>query len=193
MAWQDVPLAGGGTEKRYQCNGWDTTEKGPKSGLNAILATRDGHLVARGDGARILSVGKFRESRTATLTDADIVGHNVRYGVLFEDECNRLVPKFTYPATNYTSCDTEFFEDSAAQISAGRVLTMEAATNGAISGGKHDASVSGIGFANGRSSRAALMSGFPASTRLCAMGPAGNTQAAAQAGGKTGLKTAVPS
>ncbi|RVN97031.1 hypothetical protein CN105_02590 [Sinorhizobium meliloti] len=122
---EDVPLAGGGTEKRYQCNGWDTTENGPKSGLNAILATCDGHLVARGDGARILTVGKFRESRTATLTDADIVGHNVQYGVLFEDECNRLVPKFTYPATNYTSCDTDFFEDTDAQIAAGRVLTME--------------------------------------------------------------------
>ncbi|RVG73037.1 hypothetical protein CN223_26770 [Sinorhizobium meliloti] len=120
-----VPLNGGGTEKRYECNGWDTTENGPKSGLNAILSTCDGHLVARGDGARILTVGKFRESRTATLTDADIVGHQVQYDVLFEDECNRLVPKFTYPATNYTSCDTDFFEDTAAQLSAGRVLTQE--------------------------------------------------------------------
>ncbi|MDX0478742.1 hypothetical protein GOC75_12255 [Sinorhizobium medicae] len=120
-----VPLKGGGTEPRYECNGWDTTENGPKSGLNAILSTCDGHLVARGDGARILTVGKFRESRTATLTDADIVGHQVQYDVLFEDECNRLVPKFTYPATNYTSCDTDFFEDTAAQLSAGRVLTQE--------------------------------------------------------------------
>ncbi|PJR11563.1 hypothetical protein [Sinorhizobium meliloti] len=120
-----VPLKGGGTERRYECNGWDTTENGPKSGLNAILSTCDGHLVARGDGARILTVGKFRESRTATLTDADIVGHQVQYDVLFEDECNRLVPKFTYPATNYTSCDTDFFEDTDAQLSAGRVLTQE--------------------------------------------------------------------
>ncbi|MDE3771038.1 hypothetical protein I7F96_08700 [Sinorhizobium meliloti] len=120
-----VPLKGGGTERRYECNGWDTTENGPKSGLNAILSTCDGHLVARGDGARILTVGKFRESRTATLTDADIVGHQVQYDVLFEDECNRLVPKFTYPATNYTSCDTDVFEDTAAQLSAGRVLTQE--------------------------------------------------------------------
>lgn len=122
---EDVPLAGGGTEKRYQCNGWDSTENGPKSGLNAMLSTCDGHLVARGDGARILTVGKFRESRCVTLTDADIVGHNIQYDVLFEDECNRFVPKFTYPATNYTSCDTDFFEDTAAQIAAGRVLTME--------------------------------------------------------------------
>lgn len=123
---EDVPLAGGGTEKRYQCNGVETTENGPKSGLNAMLSSCDGHLVARGDGARILTVGKFRESRCATLTDRDIVGHQIQYDVLFEDECNRLIPKFTYPATDYTTTDTDYFEDTAAQISAGRVLAQEA-------------------------------------------------------------------
>ncbi len=123
---EDVPLAGGGTEKRYQCNGYDTTENGPKSGLNAMLASCDAHLVARGDGARILTVGKFRESRCVTLSDADIVGHSIQYDVLFEDECNRLIPKFTYPATDYTTSDTDYFEDTAAQIEAGRVLAQEA-------------------------------------------------------------------
>lgn len=123
---EDVPLAGGGTEKRYECNGVDTTENGPKSGLNAMLATCDGHLVSRGDGARILTVGKFRESRCATLTDGDIVGHNIQYGELFEDEINRLIPKFTYPATDYSTSDTDYFEDTDAQLTAGRVLADEA-------------------------------------------------------------------
>ena len=123
---EDVPLAGGGTEKRYQCNGTDSTENGPKTGLNAILASCDGHLVARGDGARILTVGKFRESRCVTLTDDDIVGHNIQYDVLFEEECNRLIPKFTYPATSYTTTDTDYFEDTDAQVSAGRILAEEA-------------------------------------------------------------------
>lgn len=123
---EDVALAGGGTEKRYQCNGYDTTENGPKSALNAILATCDGHLVARGDGARILTVGKFRESRCTTLSDRDIVGHTIQYDVLFEDECNRLIPKFTYPATDYTTSDTDYFEDVDAQLTAGRVLAEEA-------------------------------------------------------------------
>ncbi|MEX2739908.1 hypothetical protein AB3480_00415 [Rhizobium mongolense] len=123
---EDVPLNGGGTEKRYQCNGFDTTENGPKAATNAILAACDGHLVARGDGARILTVGKFRESRCGLLTDADIVGHNIQYDVLFEDEINRLVPKFTYPAIDYATADTDYFEDTDAQISAGRVLAQEA-------------------------------------------------------------------
>lgn len=91
-----------------------------------MLASCDGHLVARGDGARILTVGKFRESRCATVTDRDIVGHQIQYDVLFEDECNRLIPKFTYPATDYTTSDTDYFEDVDAQIEAGRVLAQEA-------------------------------------------------------------------
>lgn len=123
---EDVPLNGGGTEKRYQCNGFDTTENGPKAATNAILAACDGHLVSRGDGARVLTVGKFRESRCGVLTDADIVGHNIQYDVLFEDEINRLVPKFTYPAIDYATADTDYFEDTDAQISAGRVLAQEA-------------------------------------------------------------------
>jgi hypothetical protein len=123
---EDVLNAGGGTHKRYQCNGYDTTENGPKSGLNAILATCDGHLAARGDGARILTVGKFRESRVVTLTDADIVGHQIQEDVPFDEEINRLVPKFTYPATDYSTTDTDFYEDTGRQLASGRVLPKEA-------------------------------------------------------------------
>ncbi len=122
---EDVATAAGGTEKRYQCNGFDTTENGPKSGLGSILATCDGWLCERGDGALIPLVGKFRETKVQVVTDADIVGHQVQYNVLFEDECNRLIPKFTYPSTDYTSTTTDYFEDSDAQASAGRVLSQE--------------------------------------------------------------------
>jgi hypothetical protein len=122
---EGVPLAGGGTEPRYQCNGTDTTENGPKAALNAMLAACDGHLVARGDGARILTVGKFRESRCVTLSDADIIGHNIQYGVYPQDEINRIIPKFTYPETGYTTCDTDYFEDVPAQLTAGRVLAQD--------------------------------------------------------------------
>ncbi|KQV33151.1 MULTISPECIES: hypothetical protein [unclassified Rhizobium] len=121
-----VSRAGGGDEARYECSGWDTTENSPKVAQNAILASCDGHLVCRGDGARILTVGKFRESRCAMLTDFDIVGHQVLYDVLFEDDTNRLIPKFTYPATAYATADTDYFEDTDAQLEAGRVLAQEA-------------------------------------------------------------------
>lgn len=121
-----VPRASGGFEKRYECNGWDTTENDPKVATNAILASCDGWLCERGDGALLLTVGKFRESRCGVLTDDDIVGHQIQYDVLPEDEINRLVPKFTYPATDYTTSDTDFFESTVDQLVAGRVLARDA-------------------------------------------------------------------
>lgn len=121
-----VPLAGGGFERRYECNGFDTTENDPKAGTNAILSACDGWICERGDGALLFIVGKFRAKYLTTLTDADIVGHQIEYDVLFEDECNRLVPKFCYPEIGYATSDTDFFEDTAAQLVSGRVLSQEA-------------------------------------------------------------------
>ncbi|TIL30042.1 MAG: hypothetical protein E5Y85_25795 [Mesorhizobium sp.] len=120
-----VPRATGGFEKRYTCGGFYTTEQDPKGATNAILAACDGWMCERGDGALLFVAGKFREKYVATLTDADIVGYTIQHDVLPEEECNRLVPKFTYPATDYTSTDTDYFEDVPAQLQAGRVLPQD--------------------------------------------------------------------
>lgn len=122
---EDVDRAGGGTEKRYECGGWATTENDPKAAENAILNACDGWLCERGDGALILRVGKFREELVETLTDDDIIGYFVQNDVAEEDEFNRLVPKFTYPATDYTTSDADYLEDTTAQMSAGRVLSKD--------------------------------------------------------------------
>jgi len=119
---EDVPRASGGTEKRYEVNGWGTTETDPVAVKNSILAACDGWLCRRGDGAQILRVGKFREELVTTITDAEIIGHQIQMGVAEEEAINRLVPKFTYPATDYTTSDADFFEDVDAQIADGRVL-----------------------------------------------------------------------
>jgi len=121
-----VPLDGGGFERRYECNGFDTTENDPKAATNAILASCDGWICERGDGALLFIVGKFREKYVSTLTDADIVGHQIEYDVLFEDECNRLIPKFCFPDIGYATSDVDFFEDTSAQLIAGRVLAQDA-------------------------------------------------------------------
>jgi hypothetical protein len=120
------PLKGGGFERRYECNGFDTTENDPKAATNAILASCDGWLCERGDGALLFIVGKFREKYVTVLTDADLVGHQIEYDVLFEDECNRLVPKFCYPEIGYATSDTDFYEDTGAQLTAGRILAQDA-------------------------------------------------------------------
>ena len=121
-----VPLAIGGTEPRYEANGWATTETDPIAIVNALLAACDGHLAQHGDGTLILTVGKFREELVETITDADIVGHTVQYDVPEEDEINRLVPKFTYPATDYSDTVADYFESTADQMRAGRILSQEA-------------------------------------------------------------------
>lgn len=123
---EDVPLDGGGTEKRYLCDGYATAEHDPKVGTNAILAACDGWICERGDGALLFVVGKFREKYCGTLTDRDITGFQLQNDVLFREECNRLIPKFTYPATDYTTTDTDFFENTSDQLTAGRVLAQEA-------------------------------------------------------------------
>jgi hypothetical protein len=122
---EDVALNGGGTEKRYEFNIWDTTEHGPKTTTNAILASCDGWMCERGDQALLLTVGKFRENRCGVLSDADIAGYDFDEDVLFEDEINRIVPKFCYPETDYSTADTDFFEDTDAQLVSGRVLSSE--------------------------------------------------------------------
>lgn len=120
-----VALAGGGSERRYECSGWDTTEREPKVGTNAILATCDGWICERGDGALLITVGKFRETRVVTLNEKDILGRRVADDVLFEEEINRLVPKFNYPDVDYATADTDFFEDQDRQLIAGRVLSED--------------------------------------------------------------------
>lgn len=120
-----IPLASGGTEKRYTCSGFDKTENSPKVGTNAILASMDGWMCTRGDGAVLIVAGKFREKYVATLTDADIIGYVSQNDVLFDEEINQFTPKFNYPATDYSTTDTDFFEDIAKQIKVGRVLPEE--------------------------------------------------------------------
>lgn len=123
---EDIPLASGGTQKRYWCGGFDTTDHHPKVATNAILAACDGWICERGDGALLFTVGKFRESRVATLTDADISGYQLQHDILPEDEINRLIPQFCYPATDYSTSDTDYFEDSARQAAVGRPLAQPA-------------------------------------------------------------------
>lgn len=123
---ETVARAAGGSEARYECHGWTTTDRNPKEGLNAMLASCDGWLCNRGDGAVLLVVGKFREEYVATISDEDIAGYTIQSDVAEEDEINRLVPRFTYPATDYTDTDTDFWEDIDAQLTAGQVLSQDA-------------------------------------------------------------------
>lgn len=122
---EPIERAAGGTEPRYQCDGQGTADLDPKVGRNAILAAMDGWTCDRGDGALLIVAGKYRDKYCATLTDEDIVAHNIDYDVLPEDEVNKVVPKFNYPATDYTETDTDAWVDEEAVLVAGRELSRD--------------------------------------------------------------------
>lgn len=123
---ESVARASGGSENRYECSGFGTSENDPKAIENAILNSCDGWLCERGDGAMIPRVGKFREELVVDVYDEDIAGYAFQNDIPEEDSFNRLVPKFTYPATDYTTSDTDYFEDVSQQLKDGRILSTDA-------------------------------------------------------------------
>lgn len=122
---EDVAKASGGTEKRYECNGFDSAERDPKAGTNAILATMDGWMADRGDGALLIVAGKVREKYIVEITDSDILGRDISNDVLFDEEVNRVIAKFTYPDTDFTTSDVDYWQDDDAVAIAGRVLPQD--------------------------------------------------------------------
>ncbi|AJY47849.1 hypothetical protein TM49_01520 [Martelella endophytica] len=117
-----IATAAGGTERRYEFDGTTTTEFAPKTYLADILMSCDGWICQRGDGAWLPLVGKFRETKVATITDADIANYSVDGDVLFDEEVNRLTPVFIDPALDYAENSADDFDDIGAQLIAGRVL-----------------------------------------------------------------------
>lgn len=111
---EGAALKAGGTEPRYQLNGWITTEQDRKTALEAMLATCDGWLCQRGDGSVILRVGKFIEP-TIILTDDDIAGWKLDTNVPSDQKVNRATAKWTNPDTNYSTVETDPIENTTDQ------------------------------------------------------------------------------
>lgn len=113
---EPVDLAAGGEEPRYEANIWTTTDKDPKGFANAILNAGDIWFSHRGDGSLDIIAGKFREELVETITDDDITGYFLQNDVEEENEVNQLIPKFVYPATDYTNTDADAFDDIDSQL-----------------------------------------------------------------------------
>ena len=117
---EPVDLVAGGTEKRYRANVYATTDTDPKAAMAKMLATCDGWLCDRGDGGVDIRVGVYR-TPTITLTDDDIVGFEINFGVPDEEVVNRLDVKFTDYRNKYTEGETDPWEDTADQTTRGAV------------------------------------------------------------------------
>jgi hypothetical protein len=109
-----MPLRAGGSEPRYRCGGWITTEQDPRATLQTLLNCCDGWLVQRGDGTVVLVVGKYHAPGVA-LTDADISGFYLQSDIGTEDKINYATATYTFPDGGYASVETDPVIDTADQ------------------------------------------------------------------------------
>lgn len=107
-----MPKKAGGTEPRYRLGGWMTTEQDHNAPLQAMLSACDGHLVERGDGTLVLTVGKWREPEII-LTDADILDAMIKTDGAGDARINKAVARYTSPDAGYTSVETDAKIDMA--------------------------------------------------------------------------------
>jgi hypothetical protein len=121
---EDIPLAAGGTEKRYWGSYYCAIPADPQEALDKLLAACDGKLLKDQHGVVRLWVGKYR-APTVTLTDADIVDYDIAGDPAAFDACNEIVPRFVSEAENWTLVDTTAWRDEADIARRGKELSMD--------------------------------------------------------------------
>lgn len=114
-----VDLAGGGTEKRYTSGGLYNHDGDPDEVVSQLLASFDGWLGQRGDGAFTIKAGQY-EAPTVTLTDDHVTAYSVQHFTADEQALNEVVPSYTNPA-QYTTDDAGALRNEADITSRGRV------------------------------------------------------------------------
>ena len=88
-------------EPRYASNGWFTFETEHEKKVATILATCDGWLTERGDGALIVVVGVYRAPTGPTLTHEHIYSISAPRGLEDERAVNLLLGRYTSPGHKY--------------------------------------------------------------------------------------------
>lgn len=118
---EDVPLAAGGTEKRYALDGVYRLDEEPREVLRRMLATCDAELVAFPDGTVGIRGGRFEEP-TVTLTDRDLIGAEYAQGNDKLAAFNRLTWTFTDEMNDFQVVQGDPWDDAEAQ-GTGELLT----------------------------------------------------------------------
>ena len=104
-----VPVAGGGSERRYVSSGWFRFDNKPEDVIGRILSTCDGWLAEDGEGALTLVVGHYRAPSEPPLTT--IKGYSLPYGQGEEQAVNQLDITFTDPAQKYVPTQADPWRD----------------------------------------------------------------------------------
>lgn len=130
---EDIPLAGGGTEKRYWGSYYTAIPADPQEALDKLLAACDGKLLKDQHGVYRLWVGKYR-APTVFLTDADIADYDIASDPAAFDASNEIIPKFVSEAENWSMVDITAWRDEADIERRGKVMSADLALECSHSG-----------------------------------------------------------
>lgn len=101
---EQVPLATGGTQQRYRCNGVVMTDKSPRDNLAEMVSAGGGTVVIAGGIFKIYA-GAY-DIPTVTLTESDLRGSvKVRPRTSRKDLFNVVKGTFVDPANNWQPSD----------------------------------------------------------------------------------------
>lgn len=116
-----VPLAAGGTEKRYRLWGIYGLTDDPQDVLGKMRAACDAELYQTAGGKIAIRGGKW-EAPTVTIRDTDIIAHSMEQGNNKFSTFNELKILYTSPNHDYQTMEATSWENLADQEDRG-VLT----------------------------------------------------------------------
>lgn len=117
---QNVPLAAGGTEKRYRLWGVYSLNDEPESILQKMRAACDAELYQNAQGKIAIRGGKW-EAPTVTLTERDILAHSMEQGNNAFAAFNELKIMYTSPLHDFQTMEATAWADLADQDERGPI------------------------------------------------------------------------
>jgi hypothetical protein len=119
---ENVPLAAGGTEKRYRLWGVYQLTEEPHAVLRKMLNTCDGELYQTAEGKVAIRGGKW-EAPTLTLSPEGNLGHSMDQGNNRFAAFNELKIMYTSPQHDYQSMEATAWRDLADQAERGPIVS----------------------------------------------------------------------